>query len=460
MSKPLRFAILGMGGRGREAYGSWIRRHPQRAVVVGIADPVAARREAPELPDAERFADWRDLIDALPRLGADAAVVALPDHLHVEPMRELLRLGLPTLLEKPIAPTLDSLEELVGEIGHTDQVAVTVGHVLRFTTFWRTIHELISAGTIGQIATMEIRENIGFWHFAHSYVRGNWRNTAESSPMVLAKTCHDLDLIRWLMGSAPETVASSGSLLHFRAENAPAGAPAFCLDGCPAADVCPFYAPRYYVEALKDVHGIPVTLVTSDTSVEGRLEALRHSDYGRCVYHSDNDVADHQSTVMSFADGATATLTASAFTPENTRHVTITGSRGQIEGHMDSGRITVDLFSPSSRLPDSTARFEVGRTRRGKVGHESIELQTRPDRDNLGDHRGHAGGDDALMEQFVAALERGDLADTEALSVHAALDSHLMAFAAEESRLSGQTINFRDWLAHRRKAVEDAGADH
>lgn len=457
MNDPIRFAVLGAGGRGREAYGSWILRNPDRARVVAVADPVAARREEFVRAGGGRgFGDWRELLAAIPEIGVDAAIVALPDHLHVEPAVQLLELGIPTLLEKPVATQVDELEALATQYARAD-TPVTVGHVLRFTLFWQTVHAALNSGTIGEIVTLEIRENIGFWHFAHSYVRGNWRNTAQSSPMVLAKTCHDLDLIRWLLGSPPRTISSAGSLKYFTAANAPAGAPDYCVEGCPAAQSCPFYAPRYYVDALKDVHGVPVTLLTSDTSAAGRTAALSHSNYGRCVFKSDNDVVDHQQTLMEFSEGVTATLTASAFTPENTRHVTVTGTKGQLAGHMDDGRVVLDLFSPAADIPASLRHFETGRTRRGPLRHESIELTALPESSNHGDHRGHAGGDDGLMEEFVGGLERGELRDRPELSLNVALDSHYMAFAAEESRLSGRTIDFEEWLrAHRRHREKTA----
>jgi predicted dehydrogenase len=325
--------------------------------------------------------------------------------------------------------------------------------VLRFAPFWRAVRAVVAAGALGDLATIEVRENIGFWHFAHSFVRGNWRNAAESSPMVLAKTCHDLDLIRWLAGSAPRTVASEGSLLHFRPENAPDGAPARCTDGCPAAADCPFYAPRYYLEALRDVPGHPVTMLGDDLSPAGRLAALRRGQYGRCVYHCDNDVADHQQTLLRFPSGLTATLTASAFTAENTRHLAITGTRGQLHGHMESGEIRVDLFSPSGRLPDAVLALPgvelVESGTDGPLGHATHTLVARPAPESgpgagPSGRGGHAGGDDGLMDAFCRAVVDGTVGSGE-LSFATALDSHLIAFAAEWSRAGAGVVDFGRW---------------
>jgi predicted dehydrogenase len=457
--------MLGAGGRGADAYGRWVRAHPDRARIVAVADLDPARLEALAGTTAARYTDWSGLVADLGRLRPDAVIVALPDALHVAAATAVADAGLPMLLEKPAAPSLAGLADLARVVRRTD-ARIAVGHVLRFAPFWRAVRAIVAAGTLGDLATIEVRENIGFWHFAHSFVRGNWRSAAGSSPMVLAKTCHDLDLIRWLAGAAPETVTSEGSLLHFRPENAPSGAPARCTDGCPAAADCPFYAPRYYLDALRDQTGHPLTMLGDDLSPAGRLAALRRGPYGRCVYHSDNDVADHQQTLLRFASGLTATLTASAFTAENTRHLAITGTRGQLHGHMESGEIRVDLFSPSGRLPDvvrgglpGVELVESGTD--GPLGHATHTLLAHPVPEaspgavpsagpsagsNAGTsgRGGHAGGDDGLMDAFCRAVVDGTVGSGE-LSFATALDSHLMAFAAEESRAGAGVVDFGRW---------------
>ncbi|MEV0891160.1 Gfo/Idh/MocA family oxidoreductase [Promicromonospora sp. NPDC050262] len=453
---PLRLAVLGAGGRGADAYGRWVRAHPDRARIVGVADPAPARLDALAGTTAARYPDWRGLVADLDHLRPDAVLIALPDALHVEAAAAVAEAGLPMLLEKPAAPTRTGLTDLARVVRRTG-ARVAVGHVLRFAPFWRAVRAVVASGTLGDLATIEVRENIGFWHFAHSFVRGNWRNAAESSPMVLAKTCHDLDLIRWLAGAAPQAVSSQGSLLHFRPENAPAGAPGRCTDGCPAAASCPFHAPRYYVDALRDVTSHPVAMLGDDLSPAGRIAALRRGPYGRCVYRCDNDVADHQQTLLRFASGLTATLTASAFTAENTRHLAITGTRGQLHGHMGSGEIRVDLFSPSGRLPETllapgTGVEVVSSGGAGPLGHPAWTLVARAET-AAADHRGHAGGDDGLMDAFCRAVADGSVGTGE-LSFATALDSHLMAFAAEESRTGGGVVDFPAWA---RTALGSAG---
>ncbi len=444
---PQRIVIIGAGGRGRDAYGRWAIEHPDRARIVAVADIDDARRSAlaTEAGGAAEYRDWSEVVADLSALAADGVVIALPDAMHVDVAIAVADAGVPFLLEKPAAPTLAELERLAIHAGRVS-ARLAIGHVLRFTPFWRTIKRIVESGAIGRLMTIEVRENIGFWHFAHSYVRGNWRHTETSSAMVLAKTSHDLDLIRWIAGDAPDTLYSIGELTWFRPENAPEGAPAFCVDGCPVADTCPFFAPRYYIDALADVHRHPVHLLGDDTSIAGRLEALRTGDYGRCVFRSDNDVADHQQTTMQFPGGLTATLTASAFTAENTRMVAITGAAGQLTGHMERGELVVDLFSPGASLPDGLPIARQETTTMRPMGHARHTLHVAMPSPDLGDHAGHAGGDAGLMAEFVAALGRGTVGSGE-LSFSTALDSHLMAFAAEESRLSGKRIEFAEWVS-------------
>ena len=438
-TRPVRLAILGTGNRGGDVYGGWALRHPDRARIVAVADPRHERRDrlahAAGVVAADRFDDWRDLIAAAGRLQLDAVIVALPDREHVEPALAAAELGVDILLEKPAASTPEDLERISARARRLG-ARIFVGHVLRYTPFWQTVRQIVASGAIGRLLTIRHEENIGFWHFAHSFVRGNWRRADTSSPMVLAKTCHDLDLIHWLADAAPRTVASSGALTVFRPENAPPGAPQRCLDGCPAAESCAFYAPRFYVDALAGSDRWPITVLTTDPSPEGRLDALRTGPYGRCVYRCDNDVADHQQTVMNFADGLTATLSTSGLTGQNTRTVQLTGAAGELTGHMGSGRIVVDLFAPTAQLPPLPLARDLREDVRPPALQRTIELIAAPP----DDHAGHGGGDAALMEAFVTGVATGTLGEAHGASLEHALDSHRMAFAAEESRLTGATV--------------------
>lgn len=445
---PARIALLGLGGRGSEAYGGWFLAHPDRATVAAVAEPLAHRRDAfadrAGVPADARFAAWPELLADSARLRLDAVVVALPDREHLEPTVAAAERGLAVLLEKPMATderTLGALERRLAATGRPPRIAVA--HVLRETPFWRCVRQVVSDGLLGELVTIRVEESIGFWHFAHSYVRGNWRNRAESSPMVLAKPSHDLDLIRWLAGAAPETVASAGGLHHFRPENAPDGAPDRCLDGCPAADSCPFHAPRYYTEALADVHGWPVELLGPDTSPEGRLAALAEGPYGRCVYRCDNDVADHQQTLFAFPGGLTAALTTSAFTGANTRTLQLTGTRGELAGRMETGELRLARFAGGA-LAAPAVPYPVTTERAGPLGHRVDAWRAVPEATEDGDHRGHAGGDAALTERFVAGVLSGDFDAHVTTTFATSLDSHWMAFAAERSRARGGTVRLAE----------------
>jgi predicted dehydrogenase len=344
--------------------------------------------------------------------GVEAVVIATPDRHHVTPTLAALAAGLPVLLEKPIAPDAAGLEA-IARAAETSRGELIVAHPLRYTPFFGTIANLLADGAIGDLVQIDHLENVSWWHFAHSYVRGNWRREELASPMLLAKACHDLDVIRWLAASPFATVSSVGSLRHFRAEEAPAGAPARCLDGCPVADGCPFYAPRFYEPRLA-AGGWPVSVVTADPTPRGLQDALRTGPYGRCVYRSDNDVPDHQAVLVEFGNGVVATLTVTGFTAENTRTVKLMGTRGEIRGHMERGEIEVRRFidSAGGSIPPA----------------ERIDVGAGP---------GHAGGDEKMIEAFVervAHARGGEKAGESATSLAVSLESHRMAFAAERSR--------------------------
>ncbi|BAS27834.1 Gfo/Idh/MocA family protein [Limnochorda pilosa] len=424
METPVTVAVIGAGNRGRDAYAGWCLEHPDLARVVAVADPSEERRnelgERHGIPAERRYASWEAVL-AQPRL-ADGVVIATPDRLHVEPALRAMELGYDILLEKPIAPTREEVlrvAEAADRLRAEKGGSVTVAHVLRYTPFFSTLKRLLDQGRIGRLVSVQYAENVGYWHFAHSYVRGNWRQAATSSPMILAKSCHDMDMLRWLVGSSWRSLASFGSLVHFRAENAPEGAPARCTDGCPASERCPFDAVRFYVENLEDWTGWPVSVITRDFSREGRLRALRVGPYGRCVYRCDNDVVDHQVASIEFEGGVTAAFTVCGFTEENTRTLKLMGTEGEIRGHLEKGEIEVRSFLPR-RDPGS--------------GHETVQV---------GPGAGHAGGDEGLMEAFVRRLEarRAGRAPEEALtSLAESLESHMMAFAAEEARVRGAVV--------------------
>ena len=222
MDKPVTFAICGLGIRGLEAYAAFQKQHPEKMKITAGADPDPDRRAALQanygVPAGSCFATGEELL-AQPRL-ADVMIIATQDRQHVAQALAALDKGYHLVLEKPISPLLDECLALQKKAHEANRVVV-VCHVLRYTKFYGTLYELLRGGAIGRIESLDAVENVAYWHYAHSYVRGNWRRAEESSPMILAKSCHDMDIIRWLMGVPCESVSSYGSLDWFRAENAP-----------------------------------------------------------------------------------------------------------------------------------------------------------------------------------------------------------------------------------------------
>ena len=416
-------AICGCGSRGLDAYAPYAKLHPDRMEVTAGADPRPERLEklrAGYGVAAERcFASDEELL-AQPKL-ADVMIVATQDRTHVKNALAALDRGYHVLLEKPISPELNeciALREKARETGR----AVVVCHVLRYTRFYAALHELLAQGAVGKVQTIDATENIAYWHFAHSFVRGNWRREDETSPMILAKCCHDMDLFRWLAGQRCLAVQSFGSLDWFRRENAPAGAADRCLD-CPVSGRCIYDARRLY---LTDPHcgyervgnDWPVNVVATDPDEAKLLAALRTGPYGRCVYRCDNDVADHQTVHMLFETGITGSFTVSAFTDRCYRTVKITGTAGQIEGNMAENKLLLQPLGGQGRVIDLNAPDEA--------------------------FSGHGGGDYGLLDSLFALLDAGRADGL--TSVEASVESHVMALAAEWSRThGGQTVDLEEF---------------
>ncbi|MEZ4629009.1 MAG: Gfo/Idh/MocA family oxidoreductase, partial [Eubacteriales bacterium] len=379
---------------------------PDKLNIVAVAEPRETRRKAFAarygLPDDAVFSDWREALSA--GIEAEAVLVATQDNQHVEPACEAMERGYDVLLEKPIAKTESELKRIYDTSVRTGKRAA-VCHVLRYTRFFNTIKSIIDSGEIGDVVNISHSENIGYWHMAHSFVRGNWRREDETSPMILAKSCHDADILLYLTGKDCLRVASFGSLKHFTADNAPEGSAERCLD-CSVAATCPYSATRLYM--IPFLTGWPVSVITDDISPAGRLKALREGPYGRCVYRCDNDVVDHQSTVLEFEDGVTATMTLSAFTDfRHGRTIHVMGSHGEIRAKMSDETIEVTNF------------------RTGGVRSTENPLPG-----GMGD--GHGGGDMGLIAAFVEMeLQEGGAF---ASSIRNSIQSHLICIAAEDSR--------------------------
>lgn len=453
--------LIGAGNRGADTYARWALAHPDRLRIIAVAEPDPARRQrvsaAHGIPAAMQFDDYRSLL-SLPSLSR-AAIIATQDHCHTEPALLAMKAGYDVLLEKPMATTPAECASLVAAAESSGRL-LQVCHVMRYTEFAQALKQVLASGILGQVITISHRENVSSWHMAHSYVRGNWRSEQESSPMILAKCCHDLDLLVWLLDEKPLTVSSVGSLRHFQPENAPPGAPARCTDGCPVEDTCPFYAPSLYLDLnpitfglsharhpltrfagrtarshpallramswvmpplrqLTAYDGWPRSIITSEASSEKHLyQALDTGPYGRCVYHCDNDVVDHQVVLMAFPSGISATLTMHGHSEQECRTIRIDGSQASLFGRFGFNETFIEVRD-----------------------HRDFSVK-RWDFANEIESGGHGGGDEGLMEGFVDALAGVSAPLTDART---SLESHLLAFAAEEARLQGTVVAMPDY---------------
>jgi predicted dehydrogenase len=403
-------AVVGAGDRGTN-YAAWALAKPDRARVVAVAEPHNLRRE--------RFAaghrvdhvhrDWRDLV-AAGRV-ADAVVIATQDAMHLEPTLAFADLGYHILLEKPIAPSETDCRRIVAAVRRAG-VLFAVGHVMRYTRYTRTVKSLVDDGRLGDVISVQHLEPVGFWHYAHSFVRGNWRNQERSTFMLLAKSCHDLDWLGYVVGRPIRRVASFGALTHFTPDNRPDGAADRCLD-CAVEAGCPYSAKRFYFDRLRGGrHGWPLHVVVDEPTEAALTAALRDGPYGRCVYTCDNDVVDHQVVALEFDGGLTGTFTMTGFTEGGLhRQTRIFGSHGELVGDGDTIRL-YDFRSGTAEVIDA-----------------------RGDSDD-----GHGGGDAGLMDGFVRAVATGD--GRHILSgPDETLRSHLAVFAAERARREGTVVS-------------------
>jgi predicted dehydrogenase len=449
----LKGIAIGAGNRGLDAYAPYLRAHPDEGHFVAVADPVAARRERfarrHGVPEADCAPDFRELL-ARPQF-ADFAVVTTPDALHVEPAIQALRSGYHVLLEKPMALTESDCRQLVDESARADRV-LQICHVLRYTPLFEALKRCVESGELGRVVTIQHAENLSYWHYAHSYCRGNWRNVAVSSPMILAKSCHDMDILHWLAAAPPRRVSSFARPTELCEANAPEGAPEFCIQGCPHSASCSYDAAAMYLDlapvlqdaaqserplglrrlvtlfraqrrrldalALRSLRGIapwtgwPVSAISDDRGPAAVEAALRDGPYGRCVYRvGDNDQVSSQTVQIEFANQVNASFTLHSTSHREGREIRIDGTRGSAIGYfynLEQGLEVIDHKTAQRRK-------------------ERFPLQM-----GL-----HGGGDGRLFADFLAAL-RGD--SKPMTSAAESLWSHRMAFAADRSQREGRVV--------------------
>ncbi|XP_036389759.1 uncharacterized protein zgc:154075 [Megalops cyprinoides] len=419
MASPVKVIVVGAGNRG-ETYAHFATLHPDRMRVVGVADPrIFARQKLQKehhIVEENVCEDWRCVAER--ERFADAVFVCTPDRLHKDPAVALAKRGYHILLEKPMAVTAEDCAEIVAACVQ-NSVMLTVCHVLRYDPTIHKIKELIDRGAIGDVIHIQHLEPVGFYHFAHSFVRGNWRNEAESSFALLAKSCHDLDLIHhWAGGRRCIKVSSFGSLSHFTKEHKPPGAAERCLD-CPVEGACPYSACKIYLDRVKKGWvGWPVSVVCSNSvpDIESVTHSLRTGPYGRCVYQCDNDVCSNQVVNMEFEGGLTAAFTMVAFTEQLCQRKTVIyGSKGELSYDRDGVRVFDFL---TQKAMEHTADSAV------------------PAVFGMG---GHGAADYHLVDTFISAVASGDPSLIRS-GPEETLMSHRLVFEAERARRESRVI--------------------
>jgi len=415
INKPITVVVVGAGNRGN-VYASYAAKYPDLVKIVGVSDILPNRVESfskkYDIPKEHQFGHYNEIL-SVPKF-ADAMVIATPDDRHFDPCMKALALGYDVLLEKPMAQTAAECRKLLAQSKKYGRILATC-HVLRYAPYFVTLKYVLDHKYIGDVVSIQHMEPVEYCHMAHSYVRGKWRDSKETTPMILAKSCHDLDIIRWLVNEPCTSIVADGDLYLFKEDMAPEGAPLRCTDGCPHEGTCPYSAIDIYVRKKGFLYVFDDLDYNDDEAI---MERLRTTQFGRCVYHCDNDQPDHYVCNMVFNKGITSSFTMDAFTPCGGRRTRIMGTTGFIDGDMDSFCITD--FRTRKKLRWNAKIDEIP-TYKGS---------------------GHGGGDHALFRDFVEAVSWQDpkrLTST----VDQSIESHLMGYAAEVSRKTGRKVKVK-----------------
>lgn len=408
MMDKIKIAILGFGQRGF-VYANIIQAHQAEMELVAVCEINPVKKplimQMFNIAEENYYTDYKEMF----KKGkiADILVISTMDQDHYHQAMEALDLGYDIMLEKPIAVNKHEITDIKDKANKLNR-KVAVAHVLRYTPFYQKLKKIIDSDKIGKIMTLSQTEHVGYFHYAHSYVRGNWSKAETSAPMILAKSCHDLDIIQFLIGEKCEYLTSFGNLNYFKKENAPEGA----ADHCYKCQVdCPYNAVNFYKQ---NPMWMMIFSLKSDPEKVLSDENLR---YGKCVYKLDNNVVDHQVVNMQFVGGATASFTMTAFSNETHRSIKIHGSKGEIEGDLEERKITVKVYGKEI---------------------ETIDVNLLTD-----DFSHHQGGDVKMFVDFVRNVKNrqpiSGLTD-----INNSVDSHFMAIDAETSRLNnGKVIHYK-----------------
>lgn len=430
--RPITAIIVGAGHRAF-VYSELAKTNPEMLKIVGVADPNPIRRKKA----MDYFGFNEDMCfenaEELAKKGklADTVINGTMDEQHLETAVPLLDAGYDMLLEKPFATNEDEMWQIV-ECAKKNNAKVMICHVLRYTPFYYSIKERIANGEIGEIINIQTNEHVSYHHLSTSYVRGKWANSKKChTSMLLAKCCHDLDIMMWMMADTkPKQISSFGGKFQFKPENAPKGAGTICMKDCPLVDTCVYSTKRLYIDhpdrwafyvwdALEGKEN-----VTIDDKI-----ALMQSDspYARCIYKCDNDVVDHQSVMVSFENGATGTHNMVGGSAEPRRSIHIIGTKGEIFGNFEESKFTVLKINPSPDAHNEECDVE--------------EVDLRVTGDMVGAYGGHGGGDERLAEDFVKYI-RGEAPSLACTSIFDSVAGHLSVYRADKSRENdGQVQN-------------------
>lgn len=417
--KKLKVILIGAGGRGT-AYTNIMADCPDKFEVVAVAEPIDVRREyirqKHNVPENMCFTSWEPLLE-MDKM-ADVAVISTMDRMHHAPALAAIEKGYDMLLEKPAAPTPEECWD-IANAAKKKGVKILVCHVLRYTLFYRTLKNLIDSGKVGRIMSVHADECVGNTHQSHSFVRGNWGNADESSFMLLQKCCHDMDILQWLLGKKCKKAQSFGSLTYFTRDNAPADSTEFCMDGCPHMEECPYSTENVYFKSNTWMKKRATdNLNATDDEIR---EAFRTNRFGRCVYKCDNNVVDHQVVNLEFEDGAVVSFNMCAFN-EGGRHIRIMGTKGELVGDMDNTTIEYYDFATRTKTPINPSDVALG----GAIDS------------------GHGGGDTGIVNvlyEYLTTGYEGDLLSEIGISA----ENHMIAFAAEHSRLTGEVVDVEEY---------------
>lgn len=425
--KPVTAIIVGAGHRAL-VYSELAKTNPEMLKIVGVADPNPVRRKH----CMEYFGFGEDMCfesaEELAAKGklADTIINGTMDEVHIETSIPLLECGYDMLLEKPFAVNEEEMRKLV-DCAKNHNSKVMICHVLRYSPFYYAIKERIAKGEIGKIINIQTTEHVSYHHLSTSYIRGKWANSDKChTTMLLAKCCHDIDLMMWMMAETkPVKISSFGSKYQFKPENAPKGAGTICMKDCPLVDTCKFSTKKLYID-----HPDRWAFYVWDKlehienpTIEDKIALMKSdSPYARCIYKCDNNVVDHQSVLVNFESGATGTHNMVGGSSQSLRRIHIIGTEGEIYGNFEESKFYVSKINPS---PDAHNE---------ECDIEEVDLNVTGDM--VGAYGGHGGGDERLTADFVKFI-RGEQPSLACTSIFDSVAGHLCVYLADQSRENG-----------------------